>query len=199
MKPGDWVSVADYDDETATSALVVATSMHKDYIKRADADRMIADAGRAHTRDVTWRSVVHADRHEIDRDEFEFHEDGSGRRWVEVALCVDVSWDAPRPVEDVMLAFPARVIGSYLPPLDVIPDDFRERRGDAVQWHRVADLLFADQPITDAPPFVTSHDPDLITRHATVCLRSFEPKHEHKIAGVAWLLSLWFDQEDTDE
>jgi hypothetical protein len=30
-------------------------------------------------------------------------------------------------------------------------------------------------------------------RHVQYCMRSFEPKHEHKEAGCAYLLSLWFD------
>lgn len=29
-----------------------------------------------------------------------------------------------------------------------------------------------------------------------VCLGSFEPKHEHKIAGVGFLLNEWFDREE---
>ena len=28
--------------------------------------------------------------------------------------------------------------------------------------------------------------------HATMCLGSYEPKHEHKTEGVAWLLWKWF-------
>ena len=88
MKPGDWVFVIDYDDEEGTSALVLATSQHKAVIKRADANRLIAEANRVHTRDVTWRSVLVSDRDDIG-DDCEFHEHGTGRRWVEAALCVD--------------------------------------------------------------------------------------------------------------
>ena len=40
-------------------------------------------------------------------------------------------------------------------------------------------------------------DPEAVNRHTRACLRSFEPRHEHKIAGVAYLLSLWF-REDSD-
>lgn len=32
-----------------------------------------------------------------------------------------------------------------------------------------------------------------VHRHISACLGSYEPKHEHKIAGVAYLLSLWFE------
>lgn len=86
MKPGDWVWTDGYDDEDATRALVVATSAHREVVKRADANRIIAEEGYVHTRDVTWRSVLVRDRDELG-DECEFHEHGTGRRWVEVALC----------------------------------------------------------------------------------------------------------------
>ena len=33
----------------------------------------------------------------------------------------------------------------------------------------------------------------LALRHLGACLSSWEPKHEHKTAGVAYLMSLWFE------
>lgn len=86
MRPGEWVSVDGYDGENVTAALVTATSTHKAVIRRADANRLIAEAGLVHTRDVTWRSVRGADYDEIG-DDCEFHEHGSGRRLVEASLC----------------------------------------------------------------------------------------------------------------
>lgn len=111
------------------------------------------------------------------------------------------SWAVPKPVDDVTLAFPARVIGYYLPPLDQIPDEFRRGTGGAAAWHKVANRLFVGLPIGDvSPDRGTNHDPDLIRRHLGACLGSYEPRHEHKIAGVAWLLSLWFTETpDTKE
>jgi protein-disulfide isomerase-like protein with CxxC motif len=90
VKPGDWVWVEGYDDEDATRALVVATSMHKEVVKRAEANRAIAEKGYVHVRDVTWRSVLVSDHDDIG-DECEFHESGTGRRWVEAALCIEAS------------------------------------------------------------------------------------------------------------
>lgn len=36
-------------------------------------------------------------------------------------------------------------------------------------------------------------DPDKAMRHLAACMRSFEPKHEHKMAGVACLMATWFE------
>jgi len=36
-------------------------------------------------------------------------------------------------------------------------------------------------------------DPQMAFRHIKACLGDWGPKHEHKFAGCAYLLSLWFD------
>ena len=36
-------------------------------------------------------------------------------------------------------------------------------------------------------------DPDAAMRHLAAIQRSWEPKHEHKMAAVAYLASLWFE------
>ena len=36
-------------------------------------------------------------------------------------------------------------------------------------------------------------DAQAAIRHVRYCMGSWEPKHEHKEAGCAYLLSLWFD------
>jgi len=48
---------------------------------------------------------------------------------------------------------------------------------------------------TNAHSYLTVNpkiDSQLAWRHIMTCLKSFEPKHEHKMAGVGYLLSLWF-------
>lgn len=103
-------------------------------------------------------------------------------------------WSKPRVVDDVTLAFPACVIGTLLPPVDAIPKEFFGQN----KWTRLADMMFAGT----VPPTTTryverpeiNYTPDLYktaSRQWTACLCSFEPKHEHKIAGVAYLLSLF--------
>lgn len=102
-------------------------------------------------------------------------------------------WSKPVPVDDVTLAFPAPVIGKLLPPVEDIPKEFFEQN----KWTRLVDMMFAGTVPTTARyaerPEI-NYTPDLYktaSRQWTACLRSFEPKHEHKIAGVAYLLSLF--------
>ena len=102
-------------------------------------------------------------------------------------------WSKPRVVDDITLAFPARVIGTLLPPVDDIPKEFFGQN----KWTRLVDMMFAgnvspasryvERPEIDYPPALYK----TASRQWTACLCSFEPKHEHKIAGVAYLLSLF--------
>lgn len=98
-------------------------------------------------------------------------------------------WSKPIPVSDIVLAFPATVTGTLLPPVEDIPKEFF----GVNKWTRLADLCFAGTPpdgtlVTTKPTL----DYALVVRQLKVCLGSFEPKHENKIAGVAYLMSLFF-------
>lgn len=98
-------------------------------------------------------------------------------------------WSKPVPVDDVTLAFPAIVTGKLLPPVEDIPKEFFGEN----KWTRLADLCFAGTPplgtlVTPKPTL----DYELVVRQIKACLGSFEPKHQNKIAGVAYLLSLFF-------
>lgn len=94
----------------------------------------------------------------------------------------------PKQISDVELAFPAHVIGTLLPTWDAIPVEFRERRSP---WYRVVEDIFGGRFEGDVET-VDGIDAKLAGRHLRACLSSYEPKHEHKIAGVAYLMSLWF-------
>ena len=103
-----------------------------------------------------------------------------------MSATVKNKWATPRFIDQVEAIFPAKVIGHYLPKWDDIPEDFRKRRDEftslASEWffRGLEDCQFADG--IDRPSAVG---------HLQACLGSFEPKHEHKIAGVAYLMSLW--------
>lgn len=96
----------------------------------------------------------------------------------------------PVAISDVELAFPANVIGKLLPEWNAIPAEFRERRSP---WCRIAGDAFAGVNSKIEIALRSGIDRSLATRHLRACMGSFEPKHEHKIAGVAYLLSLWFE------
>lgn len=98
----------------------------------------------------------------------------------------------PKVISDVELAFPAHIVGTYLPAWETIPSEFRERGGP---WCRIAQRMFSGD-LDIAVTVREGIDMQLAARHLGACLRSFEPKHEHKIAGVAYLMSLWFELDE---
>lgn len=96
-------------------------------------------------------------------------------------------WARPTEVSDVQVVFPASVKG-LLPPPDEIPKEFKRHAGT---W---ANRMFSEwfyNGLSEAPRFRDGIDPEKAMRHLTACMGSFEPRHEHKEAGVAYLLSLW--------
>lgn len=101
----------------------------------------------------------------------------------------------PQQVEDVMLAFPA-VLGGLLPPLEAIPANYPNRE----EWLGFQHKWFggALPPDSEIQP-AAGVDADTAWRHLTAIQRSFEPKHEHKMAAVAWLASRWFVHVSTPD
>ena len=93
----------------------------------------------------------------------------------------------PIEVDAAMLAFPANVMGKYLPAKEDIPEEFWSRGNP---WAKLVSTWFYSG-LPALPVFREGVDPVHATRHLHVCMRSYEPKHEHKTAGVAYLMSLW--------
>ena len=95
---------------------------------------------------------------------------------------------------DVDIAFPTK---TCLPPYDEVPDDFKgfRGRGDAKPFvEAVSSLFFNGGKLADfGLTFKPGVDQTKAGRALRVCLGSWEPKHEHKIAGAAYLLSQWCD------
>lgn len=96
----------------------------------------------------------------------------------------------PVAISDVELAFPAHVIGKLLPEWSAIPAEFREQQSP---WCHIAANAFSGVNSKVEIALRPGIDRNLATRHLRACMGSYEPKHEHKIAGVAYLLSLWFE------
>jgi len=97
---------------------------------------------------------------------------------------------APRASNGMDQAFGPQHIGDYLPSKAEIPDDFRSGRGP---WHEfVARWFFegADAKALVARPGI---DRGRAIGHVQSVLASFAPQHDHKMAGAAWLCSLWFE------
>jgi hypothetical protein len=96
-------------------------------------------------------------------------------------------FEKPQPVDDATLAFPA-MVAHLLPTWEEIPDEFKGQN----EWTRLVDKWFGNGGQTLAAKTrddITARD---AIRHLQACLGSYGLKHEHKIAGVAYLMSLWF-------
>ena len=95
-------------------------------------------------------------------------------------------------VSDAAVAFPTT---TPLPAWEDLTEDFQRGRGEAEPWHRIVSKIFfeggrlSDFGLTPKDGV----DVNKAMRAILVCLGSWEPKHEHKTAGVAFMLSEWFD------
>jgi len=97
-------------------------------------------------------------------------------------------WDEPADVDDITMAFPAN-LDNLLPKMDEIPDEFK---GNQFNPYVALQQKWFFQGISQEEiPIKASIDRKKALRHLSTCMRSFEPSHEHKEAGVAYLMSLW--------
>jgi hypothetical protein len=106
------------------------------------------------------------------------------------------------PIPDVNAADCAFGNIKHMPKFDTLPDEFR--RG----WHRgnvwcdaISSWFYGGAKATpdgiqiDGKAFKAKSgvDPKKALSAIKACMASWEPKHEHKIAGCGFLLSEWFE------
>ena len=102
-----------------------------------------------------------------------------------------------RPIPDLTRA--DMVFGhiKHLPPYDSIPEEFRRSSNPYAKF--VSDWFFRGRTPDDMKRL--KERPGVDRGKAPVAIKaalgSFEPKHEHKEAGVAYLASRWFTDEST--
>ncbi len=101
-------------------------------------------------------------------------------------------WAQPIAIPKSMQVFPARVTGVYLPPIDEVPDEFQHGQ---TKWEKFVSTMFYMGWDGVNPTLVKREGVDAEAGFLQVrtVLGSFEPKHEHKEAGAAYLLSLFFE------
>lgn len=92
----------------------------------------------------------------------------------------------------VETAFGGRAM-DILPPMSEIPEEFHKGN----KWTRLAAQWFFGGLHT-MPPVKEGFDAADVQANLQTALRSFEPKHEHKEAGVGYLMSLWLEDGDDD-
>lgn len=101
---------------------------------------------------------------------------------------MDKKW-LPVETNDLDMVFGPMSFKGFLPPYEEIPLEFRRGHTD---WNRLfSDWFFFGLASLDMEP-KEGIDVKKAMRHIKTIMGSFEPKHEHKEAGVAYLLSEWF-------
>ena len=83
-------------------------------------------------------------------------------------------------------------ITGLMPNINSIPDEFSDFNSTNkwVKWQ--TDWFYIG--LKKYPTPKEGIDLDMAMRHLAAIQRSFEPKHEHKQAAVAYLASQWFEE-----
>lgn len=98
-----------------------------------------------------------------------------------------------REVSDLDMAFGGGT-RDLMPAWEDIPKEFKDGHG---MWNKfMRNWFYSGLASYDLKPR-DGVDVTKALRHLKTILRSFEPKHEHKEADVAYLASLWFLPEST--
>lgn len=105
-------------------------------------------------------------------------------------------------VTDLDVAF-GRI--DFLPQRGTLPDEYREQWSSQIPYCRAISKWFFHGAecdgralVIDGERFVPKKgiDAQKALRAISAALRSFEPKHEHKIGACGFLLSQWFEHDD---
>lgn len=91
---------------------------------------------------------------------------------------------------DLDAVFPADVI-RLMPAWEDIPEAFKKWTGP---WVELAEKWFSQGLSNVALAAKPGIEHAAALRHLSTIMRSFQPKHEHKIAAVAYLMSQWFEE-----
>lgn len=98
----------------------------------------------------------------------------------------------PVDIDDASMAFGAPMeMDSLLPKYDQIPEEFKSHSN---KWVKLFDQWFFNG-LPKETKFIRKPgiDQTKALRHIRTIIASYAPKHEHKTAGVAYLLSCWFE------
>lgn len=95
----------------------------------------------------------------------------------------------PTEITDLEIAFPAHGL-KLLPAWEDIPDEFKTNGGKHEQL--LTDWFFAGIKLKSVE-MKEGIDQTKAFRHLKCIMGSYEPKHEHKMSGVAYLIEQWFE------
>lgn len=89
----------------------------------------------------------------------------------------------------------------FLPEMEQIPDEFK--RQGRIECKVVASMFYGTEMPDATVEFKDGFEPKSVLKCFMAHLKSFEPKHERKMAGVAYMMSLVCDidteKADSDE
>lgn len=101
-------------------------------------------------------------------------------------------WSKPQGVTGAERAFGGGM-ERLLPAYDIIPKEFKNWN-NKTKWGEIQSTWFycglPKETVFKPKDGITTND---ALNHLASIQGSFQPKHEHKTAAVAWLMSLWFD------
>jgi hypothetical protein len=104
---------------------------------------------------------------------------------------MNAKWEKPQTVSTIEIAFGGN-LENLMPKMEEIPEEFKRHGG--TKWNEVqATWFFSGLPKGTEFYMKDGIDLGVAIRHLSAIQSSFQPKHEHKEAAVAWLMSLWFD------
>jgi hypothetical protein len=98
---------------------------------------------------------------------------------------------APQSVDDIFLAFPGDV-RHLMPSREECEDALRAIGKQGREWRGFQSRWFFEGVDVSGMKPRKGVDKEKALRHLGAIQGSFEPKHEHKEAAVAYLASLWF-------
>jgi len=99
-----------------------------------------------------------------------------------------VDFEKPTRVDDVLLAFPATV-RDLMPAYQDIPEEYKHDDHPAVKFQ--SRWFFGGLKAAEIPQAKAGIDREMALRHLRCIHGSYEPKHEHKMAAVAYLADKW--------
>lgn len=113
----------------------------------------------------------------------------SREKGMEMETAIQEKWLKPQPVSKLDLVFGGGM-DHLLPKYEEIPDDFKRDYNPWCEWQ--SKWFFSGLKENEIPVAKEGIDQRVAFLHLKTIQGSFEPQHEHKMAAVAWLASLWF-------
>lgn len=95
-------------------------------------------------------------------------------------------------ISDLEMAFPTRGL-ELLPPWDAIPPEYR-----TAAKQKIPTLWFLKGLSINRVVCKKGVDQKNAFRHMKAIMGCWSPKHEHKMAGIAYLIDQWFEVFDVE-